>query len=405
MNRLISHASSLFLGGLCLSVAVVVTGCLSSPSPIKASDQTSTTASILPSLVVDSSVRPASDRAAVRESDYESSGASQPIVTGPEASASPVEVGTLVVYVDELPAISSYGETQGLGEKVDWAHDALFVKVQNSIARVDKRFAENEEVKERVPASRFRIGLFAEVVDEEDTEFGFDPEFNMELKTPNIERRLSLFVTTEELGEVPGTDASDRDQGVRLGLRRDLFDWAKVDVGVKVDWPPDPFVQLKWARRWKSNNWKIYPGLKAFWELEDGFGSSLSLTGDRWFGRKLIRSGTGARWKEEEDGVQINHTLILGHARELIDERKLGGRAKGRDLANGGGFRYRIKGNSESSRIESHEGLFFIKRPMRGRWAYFIFAPGVAFRNERSWKAEPELRIGVDLLFWDVGDR
>jgi hypothetical protein len=108
---------------------------------------------------------------------------------------------------------------------------------------------------------------------------------------------------------------------------------------------------------------------------------------------------------EHSDEVEWSQTFVLGYARELIDESKIGERASGRDLAHGGGFRYRITGETETGVSQTHEGLLFLKRPLRGKWAYFVFALGATFRNERDWEAEPSVQVGLDMLFWDVGDR
>jgi hypothetical protein len=119
----------------------------------------------------------------------------------------------------------------------------------------------------------------------------------------------------------------------------------------------------------------------------------------------LFRSSTGLRWTETSENVEWSHTLILGYARELIDERKMGGRAAGRDIARGSGFRYRITGETETGYIQTHQGTLFFKFPLRKRWAYLVLSPEVTFRNERDWEAELGVLVGLDMLFWNVGER
>jgi hypothetical protein len=277
--------------------------------------------------------------------------------------------------------------------------------VQETIANVDGRFVPENAEKERVPVSKFRVGLYGKIVEEEKIEYKFDPEFDIEMNTPNIERRLSLILTSEELGELPGTDPTERDQGLRLGMSYELPAGFKAVAGLKWKWPPDPYAKLDWARQWSLAKWKIYPGMNGYWKLEDGLGSSVAFTCDRWFGRGLFRSSTGASLTEHPDEGEWSQTFIIGYARKLIDESKIGERASGRDLAHGGGFRYRIAGDTETGVIQTHEGLLFLKRPLRKKWAYFVFALVATFRNERDWEAEPGVRIGLDMLFWDTVDR
>lgn len=322
-----------------------------------------------------------------------------------DESSGPVEIGAENVYIDELSTATSDKSSSSFAEKVDRAHDALFMTLQETIANVDGRFVPENAEKERVPVSKFRLGLYAKVVEEERVEYKFDPEFDIEMKTPNIERRLSLILTTEELDELPGTDPTERDQGLRLGVRYELPAGFKADAGIKWTWLPDPYAQIGWGMRWRTAKWKFYPGLEGYWRLEDGLGSSVAFTCDRWFGRGLFRSSTGARLTEHSDEVEWSQTFVLGYARELIDESKIGERASGRDLAHGGGFRYRITGETETGVSQTHEGLLFLKRPLRKKWAYFVLALGATFRNERDWEAEPSVQVGLDMLFWDVGDR
>ena len=338
---------------------------------------------------------------------------------GAEMSSGPVVVGERTIYIDELTPVSSYGSSTGFLEKCDWMHDALFMAVERTAKNVDGRFASDNAAVERVPVSRFRVGLYVDAIreaaevseddagdsEEGGTKVGLDTDFDIDIELPNVESSLSLFLTTEELGELPGTDPSDRDQGLRIGLRKILPADFSVSAGIKWDWPPEPFARIGWDRLWRPGKWKLYPAVKGFWKLEDGFGSSADITSDRWFGRGLLRASTGGRWTETTDDLEWSQTFILGYAKNLIDERKMGGRAKGRDLARGSGLRYRISGDTETGHIQKHQGLLFLKFPVRKRWAYFVLAPEVTFRNECDWKAEPGIQVGLDMLFWNVGDR
>jgi hypothetical protein len=90
---------------------------------------------------------------------------------------------------------------------------------------------------------------------------------------------------------------------------------------------------------------------------------------------------------------------------ELIEENKLGGRANGRDVARGGGCRYRITGNTNPGEVTEHEFVLLYKFAVRKRWAYRVLAPGVSFRRDGDWDAEPSIQVRLDMLFWNVGER
>jgi len=304
-------------------------------------------------------------------------------------------------YVDELPPVPPYGSVTGRVARVDWLHDAAFVAVQSGVARFDRRFGGDGEL-ERVPVSEFRVGVYVEATDADGTEVEFDPEVKIELELPNIERRLSLFVETLELDELPGTDPTERDSTLHVGLRRDLFKNFDLGAGIKSRWPPEPFVRLRWRRRWQLDHWTLYPNWKMFWRETEGFGTAAAFTGDRWFGRIVLRSSTGARWTEVSNGLEWVHSFIAGYAHELIDERRLGGRAGISDLASGVGMRYRVAGDFDSDEIQSHEATLYFKYPLRRGWAYLVAAPAVTFRNADDWDAEPSILFGIDALFWDL---
>ena len=321
------------------------------------------------------------------------------------AQDDPTILGADEKYIDELTGAPDYQSATGMASRADWMHDALFMKVQRTINDLDGRFAESDDVKERVPVSRFRIGMYAEIIKEQDTEFGINPDFDIELKTPNVERRMSLYLTTKELDELPGTDPTDRDQGLRLGVRRELPANMRLSAGLKFDWPLNPYVKTGWGDEWEAGEWQLYSGLSAYWRRDDGFGSGASFTGDRWMGRKLFRTATGTRWAEDSENVEWSQTLIFGYAHTLINENVLGQRASGRDLARGGAFRYTAAGETERGVFTLHELTFLFKRALRKKWAYLVLAPGITFRNERDWEPEPGIQFGVDMLFWDLGDR
>ncbi len=46
----------------------------------------------------------------------------------------------------------------------------------------------------------------------------------MDLNLPNLEQQLNIFITTEELDELPGTDPTEAARRLRMGLRKGLHD-------------------------------------------------------------------------------------------------------------------------------------------------------------------------------------
>jgi len=374
------------LGGLAVALSVFVSGCATSPRAHE------------PDLALNTSA------SATYTNDVPSD--SPVAYTNEVASGGPGLHGHDIGYIDELPTNApSYAKGQPMMEKADWLHDWTFYTMQRQIERADGWFAP-EESRERVRHSRFRLGVYTEIAEEEDLEIKFDPDFDMDLYIPNVEKRLKLFITTVELDELPASDPTDRERGLNIGIGREFSKYADVDVGVRAKWPPQVFTKLKLKTVWKPGDWQLYPGAQFYWKSDDGFGSVYVLTVDRWIGRGLVRTTTGIRWTEESEGVEWDQSLILGYASELLEERKLGRRASARDLARGGGIRYTVMGHKVGSYIlDEHRFTLFYKFAIRKLWLYGVLSPEVKFLNDRDWEAEPGIKLGFDMLFWGLGDR
>ena len=101
----------------------------------------------------------------------------------------------------------------------------------------DRKLADKDKTLEPVPAAPFRLGLMLESIDRSDgMEFNFNANLDIALNLPNIEKRLRIFVTSDDLDEAPDT-ARDR-SGLRAGLRYQLLNFLDFDVGVRLDIPP-----------------------------------------------------------------------------------------------------------------------------------------------------------------------
>ena len=329
------------------------------------------------------------------------------VSTNAPVSQRPPAYGEGPLYIDELPPnLPAYSSVRGIGAKADLLHARAFSAMQRQAYRLDGLFASDEEPRERVRTSRFRIGMFGEIVDSTDVTLRFDPEFDIKLHLPSAQRRLNLFITTEGLDELPGMDPTDRVGALRIGLARAFGRYFEADTGARLNWPPEVFVRARWRTRWNAANWQLYPESSVFWQSDEGFGTKGAFSADRWSGRSLFRTATGVKLTERSDGVEWDETLSIGYAFELLDERKLGQRARGRDIARGGGVRYTIGGHDDGPfLIDEHRVTLFYRFPLRKRWLYGVIAPEVSFHNARDWEAEPGIKFGLDMLCWGLGDR
>jgi hypothetical protein len=185
-------------------------------------------------------------------------------------------------------------------QRLDHAHDLVYTGVQKGVEAVDRSLADKDNTLVPVPAAPFRLGMMLESIDRSDgMEFNFNANLDIALGLPNIEKRLRIFVTSDDLDESPDT-ARDR-SGLRAGLRYQVLNFLDFDIGVRLDVPPVAFTSLKWTREYQLGRVDIYPLAKVFLESEDGFGAASGITFDRWSGKSLVRSSTYAKWLHEDD--------------------------------------------------------------------------------------------------------
>src|SRR5262249_18144402 len=144
---------------------------------------------------------------------------------------------------------------------------------------------------------------------------GIDLDFDIALRLPNLEQRLRIFVTSDELDS--GTRQRAEDSQLRAGLRYELLRNLDFDVGVRIDLPPVAFATVKGSREYRLGSWDFYPLAKLFAETRQSVGYAAATTFDRWSGRQLVRSSTFAKWRHDRDQTEWSQTFVYAHADEL----------------------------------------------------------------------------------------
>jgi hypothetical protein len=287
------------------------------------------------------------------------------------------------------------------GERLDRSHDWLYVNAQEFVENTDRRFAPPDAELLPVPATPFRLGLVTETLDRKDgVKFDLDLNLDVSLNLPNLERRLRIFITSDDVGEAP--DRAGEDRNFRAGLRfnpRGNFDF---DVGVRGDLPPIAFASLRWSKFYPVGRWDIYPFAKLFAETDEGLGASTGLTFDRRLGAELIgRASSFARWRKDTAEIEWTQVLLLAHADELLVPERYGRILRNQDLARGYGMQLLATGPRRNA-VEYYEASVFYKRPLRNRWLYGYVEPLVRWDRRYDWNADPGIRIGIEALFWDL---
>src|SRR5690606_11032273 len=128
------------------------------------------------------------------------------------------------------------------------------------------------------------------------------------------EDRLRIFVTSVELDESP--EVAGEDSNLRAGLRYQLLKYVSFDIGAKADLPPVAFMAVKWSREYHLGRWDFYPFAKLFAETDESVGYAAAATFDRWSGRRLLRSSTYAKWRNDRDETEWSQSLVFALAEQ-----------------------------------------------------------------------------------------
>lgn len=287
------------------------------------------------------------------------------------------------------------------GQRLDRTHDWLYVNAQQLVEDTDRRFAPPDAELLPVPATPFRIGLVTETLDRPDgVKFDLDLNLDVTLNLPNIERRLRVFVTSDDVAESP--DVAGEDANLRAGLRFNPAGNLDFDVGLRGDLPPIAFVSLRWAKFQPVGRWDLHPFAKLFAETDEGVGVSGGFTLDRRLGRSTIfRSSSFAKWRNDRDATEWTQAFLIARAGELLVPERYGRMVRNRDLARGYGLQLLATGERRNT-VDYYEAAAFYKRPLRHRWLYGYVEPLLRWDRKYDWNADPGIRIGFEALFWDL---
>lgn len=290
---------------------------------------------------------------------------------------------------------------EGFTEHLDQLHDEVYTLAQAAIEATDHALARRDREIRPVPANPFRLGMFVESVDRSDGwQVRLDADFSMRLRLPNVQDRLRLFVTSEELDESPHDARTDH--SLRAGVAFDApnrFDFA---IGVRLNLPVVGFASVRWTETYALGAWDVYPLAKVFAETRDGLGASAAITFDRWDGTHLFRSSSYARWSTNRDQTEWTQTLIYSRVRELLQPDRYDSFVRASDIGRGWGLRLLASGGEDNRNANYYEAALFLRRPARTRWLYWFVEPLVRWDRTYDWSADAGIRIGFDALFWDL---
>lgn len=163
----------------------------------------------------------------------------------------------------------------------------------------------------------------------------------------------------------------------------DLLRWRlKIDSGIRIDFPPDPFARLTILKSWHFGLYEFRPSQQFFWYLKSGVGETTRLDLDRPINKDfLIRYENDVTWTNASDQFVFFSGPIFLH--QLSDNRGLSYGAK-------------VLGQSKPTWFVDDYRLDLTYRQLLFRkWFFVEFNPYVHFPKEKNWDS----RLGFNLRF------
>ena len=207
---------------------------------------------------------------------------------------------------------------------LDHWHDQLYLGLESLIKRTDSYYANDANAALQTPGSPFRITLQTEVLRHGDSSTSATPQVDVELhlQMPNLQRKLQLFITSDNVNE-----SSDRlNSGLnslRAGVRVTPLDFVDFDLGVRADVPPVAFASLRWQKKFDLAGWRLEPFSKAYVETKRGVGWANGVNLERWFDHWVVRSASYGNWQRDNHGTEWTQAFIVARARDTRHAQRL----------------------------------------------------------------------------------
>ncbi|MCP5207460.1 MAG: hypothetical protein H7A01_09685 [Hahellaceae bacterium] len=159
------------------------------------------------------------------------------------------------------------------------------------------------------------------------------------------------------------------------------------DLGVKIRWPPDPFVRTKAAKEWQlADGWSTEVLASAYWYQSDGVGANIVNNFDKQLTSALFfRNTAEIRWTEEEDKFEFSETVNLYHT---WDQKRV--------------VRYRA-GLLSESKPKSRPVEYYLEATYRQKlyrnWLFYEIIPALTFPDDDNYKTNPSITVKLEILF------
>ncbi len=288
-------------------------------------------------------------------------------------------------------------------DRLDYLHPNIHQRVSRPVRTVDEYFAPEILTRAIVPDSRLRLGVYAESVRGKTRELSLEPDADLDVALPNMEKRLHVFAQSGHGDELPGRPLSETaDRSLIVGARRLLrHSSISADVGVRIKLHSRAFARLTWHPRYEYDKWSFRPQQRFFLDTNDRLGSLSSFFVDRWLGdghEFYAGTTTSGRYTQDSSEWAWEQSLRFGRVYELLEKKVHVSRVGRSDVARGVYIAANVFGTEYG--VDTYRFTVGMRRPLYQKWILWKVEPGLEWTEENDYKTAYRFMIGVDMLFW-----
>lgn len=284
-------------------------------------------------------------------------------------------------------------------ESIAPVHDTLSGWVTDSSRNIDKYFG-SEESLEISNDSYLRLRQDLGWSEEDSFEAKTRVRFKLDLPTTKERLRFIIESDPEESEGTLAEQGSTRLRSDQRGLGSTIVGLNKIGkndktqawnlqagAGVKVRWPPDPYVRFTGERLWDlSSPWQLESYNRASWFNKDGYSIR-----SKWdLGRPLdknhhLRFITNFQWQEEVDTLEYSEGVEIN---QLLGERSV--------------MRYAVAavGRSASDpRLHDYYIYSHYRRNLHREILFVDLIPELHFPREHDYDAQFGVTLRLEMLF------
>jgi hypothetical protein len=154
----------------------------------------------------------------------------------------------------------------------------------------------------------------------------------LKIDLPTASKRLRLLIENDSPEQrtavqeaVPNLRSTDNERTTVVGLGTSLDRWApawrkSLQAGVRVAWPPEPYVRFKARRMWQLGGaWELNAYNRLSWFEQDGYSAKSEIKiGQALAPRWRIDFPTDLAWREDRDYLEFAESVNLTH---IVNER------------------------------------------------------------------------------------